>query len=181
MSNTTILNNIRIIVAHDRCRGIGKNGGIPWNIPEDLKRFRHITNGNIVVMGRKTYESIPLKFRPLPNRFNIIMSSVATTTNTTSDTYPNLFYCNSVDSVKKQIKSIWDTHGRKDVDIIGGTEIYKQWFNDVSILEVTEVDGDHNCDREFPFYEECFERVWESQWYPQGFRYSRWLRKDASL
>jgi dihydrofolate reductase len=174
-----MLHNIRIIVAHDRCRGIGKNGCIPWNIPEDLKRFRHITNGNIVVMGRKTYESIPSKFRPLPNRFNIIMTSA--TVDNCVETYPNLFYCNSVDSVKKQIQSIWDTHGRKDVDIIGGTEIYKQWFDDVSILEVTEVDGEYQCDREFPFYGDRFERVWESQWYPQGFKYSRWLRKGASL
>lgn len=54
--------------------GIGCDGGIPWRIPEDLKYFRDLTEGNIVIMGRKTWDSLPAKYRPLPNRINVVIS-----------------------------------------------------------------------------------------------------------
>src|SRR3989338_3036464 len=53
---------------------IGKDGKIPWRIPEDMKRFKELTVGHPVIMGRKTYESIPLKFRPLEDRLNLVLS-----------------------------------------------------------------------------------------------------------
>ena len=72
---------INIIVAIDSKNGIGKNNGIPWYIPSDLKYFRETTTitknknkKNIVIMGRKTWESIPPKYRPLPNRYNFILT-----------------------------------------------------------------------------------------------------------
>lgn len=70
---------IEIIAALDSAGGIGKDGVVPWHIPEDMKRFRIVTKGpkgidNAVVMGRKTWESIPEKYRPLSGRFNIVMS-----------------------------------------------------------------------------------------------------------
>lgn len=57
---------IKLIVAHDENRVIGNEGKIPWNIPEDLKNFKKLTTGHVVVMGRKTWDSLPKK--PLPNR-----------------------------------------------------------------------------------------------------------------
>ena len=70
-----------IIVAVDSKLGIGKNGGLPWHLPADLKHFKEITTRgtsserqNAVVMGRKTWESIPEKFRPLANRLNVVIS-----------------------------------------------------------------------------------------------------------
>lgn len=54
---------------------IGKNNSLPWNIPEDLKRFKELTTDQVVVMGRNTFFSLPEKFRPLPNRRNIVFSS----------------------------------------------------------------------------------------------------------
>ena len=66
---------IAIVVAHGANRVIGRDGGLPWHIPSDLKRFRELTTGGTVVMGRRTYESIPDRFRPLPNRRNIVLSS----------------------------------------------------------------------------------------------------------
>src|SRR5258708_26374488 len=63
---------ISIIAAMDQKRGIGKNNTLPWHIPEDLKRFKDITLGHPVIMGRKTYNSIG---KPLPKRTNIIVSS----------------------------------------------------------------------------------------------------------
>jgi dihydrofolate reductase len=66
---------IAIVVAHGANRVIGRDGGLPWHIPTDLKRFRELTTGQAVVMGRRTYESLPERFRPLPNRRNLVLSS----------------------------------------------------------------------------------------------------------
>jgi dihydrofolate reductase len=72
-----------IIVAVDAAGGIGMNGVLPWHYPEDLRHFKEITTGkpgaalNILIMGRKTWESIPLKFRPLPGRKSVVISGQA--------------------------------------------------------------------------------------------------------
>ena len=65
--------NIELIWAQDEQGGIGKNGKLPWQISEDLKNFKKITSGFPVIMGRKTWNSLP--FKPLPNRRNIVLSS----------------------------------------------------------------------------------------------------------
>ena len=68
-----------IIVAYDTQRGIGKGGTIPWKLPGDMKMFKEMTsqpNKNCVIMGRKTWESIDIKYRPLPNRINIVLSNI---------------------------------------------------------------------------------------------------------
>jgi dihydrofolate reductase len=65
---------IAAIVAMDEGRVIGNNGEIPWHLPEDLAHFRATTMGGTVIMGRKTWDSIPPKFRPLPGRTNIVVS-----------------------------------------------------------------------------------------------------------
>lgn len=62
------------ILAMDHSLLIGSKNGLPWHIPEDLKRFKELTTGEIVVMGRNTYFSLPEKFRPLPNRRNIVIT-----------------------------------------------------------------------------------------------------------
>jgi dihydrofolate reductase len=56
-------------------RVIGRDGGLPWRLPSDMKHFRELTTGGTVVMGRRTWESIPERFRPLPGRRNIVLSS----------------------------------------------------------------------------------------------------------
>ena len=72
-----------IVVAIDSQHGIGKNNDLPWHLPADLKHFKFITTNsavgkrNVVVMGRKTWDSIPEKFRPLPNRTNVVLSKSA--------------------------------------------------------------------------------------------------------
>ena len=65
---------IAIVAAHDRNRVIGLHGALPWHLPTDLQRFRDLTMGSIVVMGRKTFESLPSGFRPLPGRRNFVLS-----------------------------------------------------------------------------------------------------------
>lgn len=65
---------ISIIVAHSSNRVIGRDGGLPWRLPSDLRRFRELTTGHTVVMGRRTYESLPDAYRPLPERRNLVLS-----------------------------------------------------------------------------------------------------------
>ena len=67
-----------VIVAIDNDNGIGKNGTMPWRVPEDVAWFKKITTGHTVIMGRKTWESIPKKFRPLPDCNNIVLDEEAT-------------------------------------------------------------------------------------------------------
>ncbi len=66
---------VAIVVAHSANRVIGRDGGLPWHLPADLKRFRELTTGHAVVMGRRTFESLPPAFRPLPERRNVVLSS----------------------------------------------------------------------------------------------------------
>jgi len=66
---------IAIIVAHSANRVIGRDGTLPWRLPSDLRRFRELTCGHTVVMGRRTYESLPDAFRPLPDRRNLVLST----------------------------------------------------------------------------------------------------------
>jgi dihydrofolate reductase len=74
------MKTLEIVVAMDADRGIGRGGSLPWHIPADLKRFKAVTTAaplgqhNAVIMGRKTWESLPDKFRPLPGRQNIVLS-----------------------------------------------------------------------------------------------------------
>jgi dihydrofolate reductase len=65
---------IACVVAHSSNRVIGRDGDLPWHLPADMRRFRELTSGHAVVMGRKTYESLPDRFRPLPNRRNLVLS-----------------------------------------------------------------------------------------------------------
>jgi dihydrofolate reductase len=170
--------HLRIIVAHTTAGGIGYNGTIPWHISEDLRRFKQLTNGNIVVMGRKTYESIPVKFRPLPCRINIVMTS-----NPKESVEGQLYYCNSFESICDQIKKIQSTYGDKYVDIIGGADIYNQWLPYTQIIEVTKVIGSYECDRSFPDYTNEFQMVWNTE--PTisesgtMYQYERWIRKGG--
>jgi dihydrofolate reductase len=66
---------VSLVVAHSANRVIGRDGGLPWHLPGDLKRFRELTTGHAVVMGRRTFESLPDAFRPLPNRRNVVLST----------------------------------------------------------------------------------------------------------
>jgi dihydrofolate reductase len=68
---------IALVVAHSANRVIGRDGGLPWRLPGDLRRFRELTTGHAVVMGRRTYESLPAAFRPLPERRNVVLTSDA--------------------------------------------------------------------------------------------------------
>jgi len=129
---------ISIIVAKSKNNVIGSNGSIPWNIPKDLKYFKELTEGNTVIMGRKTYESLPKDKKPLPNRINIVI---------TRDINFTANGCIVLGSLEEAILKI---DNRKDTFIIGGGEIYKQAINFVDKIYITEINDEYEGDTYFP-------------------------------
>jgi len=126
---------ILMIAALDRNRVIGRDGKLPWHISEDLKRFKRLTKGHVVLMGRKTYESLG---KPLPDRRNIVLSSRA---------IPDV---ESYRSLAEALRALKDEN---TVFIIGGGEVFRQALPIVDGLHLTIVDGKHEGDTFFPEYE----------------------------
>ena len=116
---------IHLIWAQDINGGIGVKGKLPWHISEDLKNFKKITNHSTIIMGRKTWDSLPLK--PLPNRRNIVLSK---TKHNLVETY------NSYEKCMKKLKK----DNIKKIFIIGGRSIYKLFFKDANFLHMTKID-----------------------------------------
>jgi len=115
---------IHLIWAQDINSGIGVNGKLPWYIPEDLKNFKKITNKSIVIMGRKTWDSLPIK--PLPNRRNIVFSHKIQKNVETIHSYQDCLSKLKNDNVKK-------------IFVIGGRAIYNLFYNDAHFLHITKI------------------------------------------
>jgi dihydrofolate reductase len=124
---------IKLIVAISKNRIIGDSNKLIWHLPADLKRFKEITGGHSIVMGRKTYESIG---RPLPNRRNIII---------TRDINYEVEGCEVVNSVEEALLLTGS-----DCFIIGGGEIYKQTLHLSDQIYMTIVDEEFEGDTTFP-------------------------------
>ena len=124
---------IKIIVAISKNRVIGDSNKLIWHLPADLKRFKEVTTGHPIVMGRKTYESIG---RPLPNRRNIII---------TRDENYEVDGCEVVNSIEEALLLT-----NSDCFIIGGGEIYKQTLHIATQIYLTQVDEDFDGDTTFP-------------------------------
>lgn len=130
--------NFELIVASDKNGVIGNNNTIPWHIPEDLKHFRQLTLNNIVVMGRKTFESLPNG--PLKDRINIIITQ---NPNQHKNAESSSVFFSNMETVFDVIKY---NNANKKVFIIGGSEIYKLFFNHCSTIHHTQVlIESHNC------------------------------------
>ncbi|MBE0557976.1 MAG: dihydrofolate reductase [Proteobacteria bacterium] len=124
-----------IIAALDRNRVIGKGGKLPWHLPDDLKRFKRLTTGHTVLMGRKTFDSLEKR---LPNRRNVVVSSRP---------------MEGVESDGYLSEALQALEGVEVVFIIGGGEIFRQSLPIVDGLYLTVVDGEHDGDTFFPEYE----------------------------
>ncbi len=141
-----------------RTRAIGKDGALLWQIPEDLKRFKALTNGHPVVMGRKTWESLPEKFRPLPGRTNIVVTRQA------AYTAPGARIANTfADALRLAAAS----RGAKEIFIIGGSELYGHGMRVADRLYLTLVNSDAPGDAFFPDYEPEFKTVIEHEAHPE--------------
>lgn len=133
---------VSLIVAMDAERGIGKNNDLMWHLPADMKFFKETSVGNIVVMGRKNYESIPEKFRPLPNRENVVLSR------NEDFTADNCLVFHSLKDCLKHFENETD----RTVYIIGGGQIYKEAMENSMVDEmyITEVNATFGADTFFP-------------------------------
>jgi len=136
--------SVVIIAAVAENRGIGLDNDLPWSLPDDMKFFKTTTNGRSVIMGRKNFESIPHRFRPLPNRQNIIV--------TRKEDY-RAEGCTVVNSIEEGIRQA-DREG--DIFIIGGGQIYADALeNDlVDEMLLTEVQAEIQADVFFPSFDE---------------------------
>jgi len=128
---------ITIVVAVSKNGVIGKDNQLIWHISEDLKRFRKLTTGNVVVMGRKTHESIG---KSLPNRLNVILSNNTKWYKPLGD---NCVVCYSIEEVLERFK-------HRNLFIIGGGEIYKKFLPYADEIEMTIVNKDFDGDTYFP-------------------------------
>jgi dihydrofolate reductase len=133
---------VSLIVAMDCDRGIGRNNDLMWHLPADMKFFRETTTGHIVVMGRKNYESIPERFRPLPNRENVVLSR--------SEQYKaeGCLVFTSLEACLDHYGSETD----RTVFIIGGGQIYREALKSGCVTEmyITHVDASFDADTFFP-------------------------------
>lgn len=130
---------VHCILAVDKQGGIGRDGHIPWSLPEDMQHFQNMTRNHVVVMGRKTYESLPPAAKPLPHRLNIVVTRQLGQYATAST--PNLFFM-PMEDVLDYVRN----HPEKDVFVIGGAEIYKALICDIDDVILTKIDEDFKCD-----------------------------------
>jgi dihydrofolate reductase len=127
---------ISLIVAMAQNRAIGINNKMPWHLSADLKRFKKLTSGHAVIMGRKTFESLPNG--PLPNRRNIIISE-------TLNPVPK--GCEKVESISEALKL---TKQETEVFVIGGGTVYEQFMPLADKLYLTVIEADFEADTYFP-------------------------------
>ncbi|MFW0784753.1 dihydrofolate reductase [Gordonia sp. CPCC 206044] len=118
---------ITLVWAQDRAGAIGRDNAIPWHVPEDMAHFREVTASHAVLMGRKTWESLPSRFRPLPGRRNVVI--------TRSDS----FEADGADVVHSLAEAL-DRVADHEVVVMGGGEIYAAAMESATHLRLTEID-----------------------------------------
>nr|AIA15894.1 Dihydrofolate reductase [uncultured bacterium] len=151
-----------IVVAVDANFGIGRGGLLPWHLPGDMKHFKEVTlegsseaHRNVVIMGRKTWDSIPDKFRPLPGRRNIVLTRDIT------PTFPSGVEraFDFEDALLKAAQSV-----PSKIFVIGGGEIFKIAIGHPSCqrLFLTHIETTFDCDRFFPSLPSSFKPIFKS-------------------
>jgi dihydrofolate reductase len=130
--------SISLIVAMARNRTIGINNTLPWRCPEDLKRFKALTMGHHMIMGRKTFDSIG---KPLPGRTTVVV---------TRDRNLKIEGCLIAHSIQDAINAC---AGDTEVFIVGGADIYTQSVQMADTLYITEIQQDVNGDAHFPAFD----------------------------
>jgi dihydrofolate reductase len=132
-------NSLSLIVAFAKNQVIGVNNTLPWHLPEDLKRFRALTTGHHIIMGRKTYESLG---RLLPGRTTIIVTR-------------NKHYKVEGALIAHSLQAAWMlAYGDAEPFVIGGAELYKEGLKLATKLYITEVRGEFEGDAFFPALDE---------------------------
>ena len=139
---------VSLVAAVARNGVIGRRGALPWHLPEDMAHFRELTMGHPVVMGRRTWESLPDRFRPLPGRRNVVV---------TRNPEWNTEGAESAGSLEEALVLL---DGAPRVSVIGGAELFASALPLADELLLTEIDVDVEGDTFFPPYDEAvFEEV----------------------
>ena len=128
---------LTLIAAVARNGVIGMENRLPWHLPADLKHFRELTSGHAVIMGRKTWESLPAKFRPLPGRRNIVVTR-------------NGDYGAEGATVSASLPAAIAAANGDEAFVIGGAELYKAALPMADRLQLTEIDATYEGDTWFP-------------------------------
>jgi len=139
---------LSLIAAVARQRVIGKDNALLWHLPEDMRYFRDTTRGKPVIMGRKTWESLPEKFRPLPGRRNIVVSRNA------EYVAPGAELAGSLDA------ALTATQNEDEVFVIGGEALYRLALPHADRLYLTEIERDYDGDAFFP---EIIAQEWQER------------------
>jgi dihydrofolate reductase len=160
---------VTIIAAIGKNRALGKDNKLLWHIPDDLKRFKELTQGHPVIMGRKTFESIlAYTGKPLPNRTNIVVTRSSTSLGVND---PNIVVTPSFEEGLEKAKTL-DT---EKVFVIGGASVYEQALPHADMLALTIIEASAEADSFFPPYEDSFtKKVSEEKREHNGIRY-RWI------
>ncbi len=169
-----------IIVAADEAGGIGKNGELPWKLPGDLEFFRHSTTAtsdpmkrNAVIMGRRTWETIPVRFRPLPARLNIVVSK--------NKAYDTASAAELASGLEVALTRASEASGIESLFVIGGGVIYEAALRhaDCTTVLLTRVEGVHDCDAFFPPLDASFSLARSSPRQEEngvGYVFECWIR-----
>lgn len=135
-----------------------KDNELIWRIPDDMKRFKELTSWHVVIMWRKTFESIPEKFRPLPNRINIVVSR--TSEFNYKDTYTVKTFSEAISKAKEFEK--------EEIFLIWWASIYEEWLIIADKLYITQVSATSQADVYFPdfssFNNVSYKKEWEWNW-----------------
>lgn len=157
-----------MIAAMDDKNGIGKKGKIPWHLKHDLHRFALVTKGNIVIMGRKTWESLPENHRPLAERTNIVITHDAEyvlpagveKAESLTEALEKAEHYEKPEALKKKN----EMNEIPKIFIIGGGKIYEEGIKNDQCkdLWITRVKGDFHCDTFFPEIPKNFKKIADS-------------------
>ena len=133
---------IKLIVAVGQGNVMGQAGQLPWPLfPKDMQHFREVTKGHVVLMGRKTWESLPESVRPLPGRHNVVLTRNA------DYQAEGATICTTLRQALQLVDQQWPA---QDLFIIGGREIYARASYLADVLIITHIDKTYEGDTEFP-------------------------------
>ncbi|KAL3592888.1 hypothetical protein D5086_011528 [Populus alba] len=178
MAGEIPMRSYQVVVAATRDMGIGKDGKLPWRLPSDLKFFKEITlaasdpgKQNAVLMGRKTWESIPIKYRPLPGRLNVVL-----TRSFEIEDGENVITCGSISSALELLAEAPYCFSIDKVFVIGGGQILRETLNGpgCDAIHVTEIETSVECDTFIPSIDFSKFQPWYSSppLIENGIRYS---------
>ncbi|HZV84473.1 MAG TPA: dihydrofolate reductase [Brevundimonas sp.] len=153
---------LALVVARARNGVIGRDGDLPWRLRSDLQRFKAVTLGKPVIMGRKTWESLPLK--PLPGRLNLVLSRDG------SFAAQGAVVCTSLDEAVEIAREHADDDGVDEICVIGGTALFERALPRARRLYLTEVEAEPEGDAVFPTFDEAAWTEVSSDPHPAGDR-----------